>query len=501
MNKKKKHVHSIRIQFSGIFLVVMFITVFGIVIANKIFLQQFYISNKKADIIKSYESINEEAMNGDITSDEFWIDLQRICDKYSIEVVVLDDESQALVSSSSDSDFMRRILWENMFGVDSADSVTENRIVLEDTSKYTLQQEIDNRTKTSYLEIWGFLDNGNLIMIRSALESIKDNAALTNRFIACVGIISAIIGSILVLFVTNTITAPIHKLSEISSEMKKLNFEVKYKTRRRNANEIDVLGQNINEMSETLETTIKELKSANIELTKDIEKKEEVDNMRKEFISNVSHELKTPIALIQGYAEGLKEAVNDDEESRDFYCEVIMDEANKMNIMVKRLLKLIQIESGRETINMERFDIVSMIKNYLKSADILAKQKNVEVKFEDYAPIYVWGDEFAVEEIIQNYYSNAINHVSGDNVIEFKLIEKDNKIRISVFNTGNPIPEESIEHLWEKFYKVDKARTRQYGGSGVGLSIVKALMDIMGQGYGVINYENGVEFWFELETK
>ena len=133
---------------------------------------------------------------------------------------------------------------------------------------------------------------------------------------------------------------------------------------------------------------------------------------------------------------------------------------------------------------------------------MLARQKDVTVKFDDYPPIFVWGDEFKIEEVLQNYFSNAINHVSGDMVIEVKITKTmDNHVRVSVFNTGDPIPEDSIGHIWEKFYKVDKARTREYGGSGVGLSIVKAIMEGMHQKYGVINYDNGVEFYFELETK
>ncbi len=497
----QKRIRSIRFQFSGIFLLVMLFTVFGCILGNNIFLERFYIKNKTSEIKQAYDGINEEALNGDITSEDFWIEMQKICDRYNIEVVVLDEESQAIISSSSDSDFMARILWDNMLGTSVSNPVVNDKVIVEEDDKYTLQREVDSRTNTEYLEIWGFLDNGNVIMIRSALESIRANVMLSNQFLTYVGIIAALIGAILILVVTRHITAPIHELSEISNEVKKLNFEVKYKTKRRNSTEIDQLGENINDMSETLETTIRELKTANNELKRDIEQKEEIDNMRKEFISNVSHELKTPIALIQGYAEGLKETVNDDAESKDFYCEVIMDEASKMNIMVKKLLKLNQLESGRETINMERFDIVSMIKNYIKSADILAKQKDVSIKFDDYAPIYVWADEFAVEEVLQNYYSNAINHVCGDNIIEITLKKEDGKVRISVFNSGNPIPEDSIDHLWEKFYKVDKARTREYGGSGVGLSIVKALMESMNQKYGVVNYENGVEFWFELETK
>ena len=118
----------------------------------------------------------------------------------------------------------------------------------------------------------------------------------------------------------------------------------------------------------------------------------------------------------------------------------------------------------------------------------------------DYPSIYVWGDEFKVEEVFMNYFSNAINYAVGEKIIDVKVQRVEQKVRISVFNTGNPIPQESIEHLWEKFYKVDKARTREYGGSGIGLSIVKAVMESMNQEYGVINYENGVEFWFMLDV-
>lgn len=289
------------------------------------------------------------------------------------------------------------------------------------------------------------------------------------------------------------------QLKDISAKMTKLDFETKYQSQGKN--EIDLLGEHINQLSEALEKTISELKTANNELQQDIRKKEQIDEMRKEFLANVSHELKTPLALIQGYAEGLKEGINSDDESRDFYCDVIMDEASKMNIMVKKLLTLNQLEFGNDNISMERFDIVAMIRNFLQSAEILVKQNQIILQVEQSPPIYVWADEFKVEEVFQNFFSNAINHANGKKIIDIKYQLLNGKVRISVFNTGEPIPEEALPHIWEKFYKVDKARTREYGGSGVGLSIVKAIMESMNQQYGVENYTNGVEFWMELETK
>jgi signal transduction histidine kinase len=328
--------------------------------------------------------------------------------------------------------------------------------------------------------------------------------SLSNRFLAYVGVFATVLSGCIIWFVTTRITKPIMELKDISEKMTSLDFETKYKSRGRN--EVDLLGEHINQLSATLEKTISELKTANNELKRDIEKKEEIDEMRKEFLSNVSHELKTPIALIQGYAEGLKEGINDDDtESRDFYCEVIMDEASKMNAMVKKLLDLNQLEFGNDVVTMERFDIVALVKNFIMSAEILINQNNVNLKLQESPPIYVWADEFKTEEVIRNFFSNALNHVSGERIIDIKYKitnqEEAGRVRISVFNTGEPIPEDSLPHIWEKFYKVDKARTREYGGSGVGLSIVKAIMESMNQKYGVTNYSNGVEFWFELETK
>jgi len=281
--------------------------------------------------------------------------------------------------------------------------------------------------------------------------------------------------------------------------MSDLDFEARYESKV--GNEIDMLGDNFNRMSTQLENTISELKSANNELQRDIEDKIKIDKMRKEFLDNVSHELKTPIALIQGYAEGLKENISDDPESREFYCDVIMDEASKMNKLVKNLLTLNQLESGKDAVVMERFDIVSLIRGVLQTMDIMIGQKEAKVIFDAQKPVYVWADEFKTEEVVTNYVSNALNHLDGDRQIEIKLIDEDSRVKVTVFNNGTPIPEADIPNLWNKFYKVDKARTREYGGSGIGLSIVKAIMESMNQEYGVQNFDNGVEFWFTLDRK
>ncbi len=484
--------YSMRRQFAMMFIMLVTGTILLCLILNSTLLEKYYVNNKQNALVKAYYSINQASSEGDITSDEYDIELRKICEKYNILVVVADSESETIKASMNDPETAINHLFDNIFR-----GVNEEQLLLS-ADNYKIQIVTDYRTQTEYLEMWGILDNGYLFLLRSALEGIQESVKISNHFLAYVGCIAILVSALLVIWLSNRITKPILELANISERMKHLDFEAKYTGTEKT--EISVLGNNINELSETLETTISELKTANNELLKDIERKDRIDEMRQEFLSNVSHELKTPIALIQGYAEGLKEGINADEESREFYCDVIMDEANKMNVMVKKLLTLNQLEFGNDIVSMERFDIVTLIKNYIASSDILLKQKEISVRMEDYLPIYVWGDEFKVEEVFMNYFSNAINYAQGNKIIDVKVQRMKQKVRISVFNTGDPIPQESIEHLWEKFYKVDKARTREYGGSGIGLSIVKAIMESMNQEYGVINYENGVEFWFMLDA-
>lgn len=331
------------------------------------------------------------------------------------------------------------------------------------------------------------------------MQSIVDSVRVTNSFIQYVGLGVAFISVIIVYLFASYITKPIKDLSSISEKMAELDFNTKYGGQ--DKGELGLLGHSLNYMSEKLQDNISQLKAANIELKKDIENKIQIDEMRKDFLSNVSHELKTPIALIQGYAEGLKEGISEDPESMDFYCDVIMDEANKMNNMVKKLLTLNQIEFGNEDLIMERFDITELIHSIVNANTIRANQNDIQMIFEETKPVFVWSDEYKIEEVITNYVSNALNHCEFEKKIIIKIIEKEKCVRVSVFNTGKNIPEEDLNNIWIKFYKVDKARTREYGGNGIGLSIVKAIMDAYDKECGVINHEDGVEFWFELDNQ
>lgn len=463
-------------------------------VLNTTLLPRYYMHNKKEVLMENYQTISNASAQNELESDEFAVTFDNLCSNGNVMALILQQDGKVLRSSVNDLDALRTEFWDVLLHGDKMEVLYSNK-------QYQLLKKTDTRLDSEYLVLVGVLENGDMVLMRTAVESIRESAAISNRFLLFAGA-AAIVASILVaFFTTRHITKPLQQLTDISKRMVDLDFNAKYESDQSNSYEVEELGNHINRLSENLERTISELKTANVELQDDIEKKIQIDEMRKEFLSNVSHELKTPLALIQGYAEGLQECINDDAESREFYCEVIIDEADKMNRMVKKLLTLNQLEFGNDQVIMERFDMTELIRGVANSTRILMEQKGIRLELENSEEAWVWGDEFKVEEVITNYMSNAINHADGEKLIRVFYTRSEDKLRVSVFNTGQPIPEEDIEKIWVKFYKVDKARTREYGGSGIGLSIVKAIMDSFHQRCDVINHEDGVEFWMELATK
>lgn len=465
-----------------------------LLIVNVKFLEPYYIRDKEMQFIHVYEELQEAVKKGTISEDEVQDELHVLCEKNNISYIVLDMDNEKLITNVHDTNMLKQQLSGYLLN-----QAQKGGKVLDSTDNYQLMRSQDPWNQSEYIEMWGQLDDNVNFLIRSPVESIRESVALSNRFLIYVGMGTLIICIGLVWYFSRRITKPIQELAELSDHMANLDFEAKYTSG--GNNEIGELGDNFNRMSKKLEKAISELKQANNSLQQDIEQKEKMEQMRTEFMGNVSHELKTPIALIQGYAEGLKEGVNDDPESRDFYCDVIMDEAGKMNRMVKNLMTLNQLEFGNDKVEFERFNLTELIGGVLQSMDILSQQKDVKLIFREENPVYVWGDEFKIEQVVRNYVSNAYNHVNEEKIIEVKILREDGLAKVTVFNTGKPIPEEDVPRIWDKFFKVDKAHTREYGGNGIGLSIVKAIMESMHQQYGVKNYDNGVEFWFTLDVR
>lgn len=485
--------NSIKKQMTLSFVTLVSVMILVSAIANIFFLEDFYTNNKKEDLLytrNQLEIVYSQNLVNNETSQRL---IQRIIEKSNIDYIVQDQNGKVLNSTNQEEEWLRYQLTSYQL-----DRNPNKLKIITETDNYEIVTALDPRNDLEYLEMWGYFPTGEAYILRTPMESIQASADLTARFLLYVASIVMILSIGFVWHFGRKITTPILELAEISKSMANLEFDVKYEGNY--FDEIEILGHNFNVMSDKLKDTISELKTVNNELLQDIEMKEQAESMRTEFLANVSHELKTPIALIQGYAEGLKENVTQDAENKEFYCEVIMDEAEKMNQLVKNMLQLNQLEFGSSDAVVEQFDIMELIQGVIQSMDILVKQKEVRLNLETNKKVYVWGDQFKIEHVVRNYITNALNHVEYDKIINIKVTEGD-KVRIAVFNTGDRIPDEDINRIWDKFYKVDKARTREYGGNGIGLSVVKAIMTSMHQEFGVKNYNNGVEFWFELDGK
>ena len=543
-------IHSIKFKITLLLVVTVTCLVAMLIGFNSFFSEKVYMNRKQKSMVSSYENVNDimqKYTDSQIDKDTMCADMENISTAKGISVLVVDSSWCTIYVSTQGDDSMIERLRMSIFNGDifknsgtsekapepknpaddsvtdnpadaddkkdhkkrfddiidmSGTSLVENRTIISSNDKYTLQKVYDERLGDYYLEIWGTLDNGYSIILRTPIQGIKDNVNISTTLIKYVGGAILIVGIISAFVVSTYITRPIKQLSDIAERMSEMDFDARYEGS--DKGEIGLLGKSMNNMSEKLEHNIAELKKANLELKKEIDKKEKLEIMRTDFLSNVSHELKTPIALIQGYAEGLKEGITDDPESMGFYCDVIMDEANKMNTMVKRLLTLNQIEFGNDEPDMERFNINELIASVVDANAIRAGQKNMSIVFDNRnEQNFVWADEYKTEEVLTNYISNALNHCDGKQAIEVRTSKSEDgaTLTVTVYNSGRNIAEEDLERIWEKFYKTDKARTREYGGNGIGLSIVKAIMESMGQEYGVRNVSDGVEFWFTLDCK
>ena len=496
MSKKIQKPRSVRAKLFLSLCIVIVLTIIFLIIINNIVLETFYIYNKK-DIEKHlYEQVNEKFNSGE-SLEEITEFIKEQSTKNNLDIYILNEKNGDFVVSNQ----LKIKNIENLKNSVNYNEKGKIGEVLYSTQNITIKMVKDAQSDRIHIVMLATLDNGGEILVVTPISAIKDSLRVSNQVLIFVGIISVLISAVIASVVSRHFSNPILELNGIAKKMTDLDFSQKY-IPRNNDDELDELGKRMNILSEKLEQTITELKDNNDELERDIKEKSKIEEMRTQFISDVSHELKTPIALIQGYSEGLIENINNDDESRKFYAEVILDEADKMDKLVKQLLELMKLEYGKREFNNNKFDIVSLIREDIRKSDVMIKEQNIEVSFENKEPIYVYADDFYIEQVITNYLTNAIKYsteVEGKRAIVINVVDlPDNMVRVSVYNTGKNFTDEEMKAIWGRFYKVDSSRNRESGGTGIGLSFVKAVMNNYKNNYGVKNKTNGVEFYFEL---
>jgi two-component system sensor histidine kinase VanS len=483
----------------GLLLVFFLLAAWGL---SALFLESYYIDNKQHLVIDSAQTIADLYSKG---ADDISLEMERLAGSNGGAMVIFD--KTGYVKYTSFDRLANQVPGRRQLPPGGADKatppppgpprhvvVTATRVV---DSATVIETENDPTLNISFMVLKRQLADGDVLLIRLPLAAVAESATYASRFMAFSGLVAMLAGGIWAYFFARRFTAPLKELSAAAHNISRLDFSQKCAIS--GEDELAQLGESINNLSTQLNKAIAELNERNRQLAADVEKERSLDKLRKNFISSVSHELKTPVSLILGYAEGLKENVADDADSRNYYCSVIIDEAAKMDKLIKDLLDLSQVESGFFRMQRTDFDLSPLIDDLLLKYRARLADKGISLVVEKAPPILVSGDELRVEQAIINLLNNAIDHADNEKLIRLTVAEGPDKIRLSLFNTGKQIAADCLDNLWLSFYKTDQARTREFGGYGLGLSIVRAIQELHGNAYGVENVAGGVVFWFELD--
>jgi len=315
------------------------------------------------------------------------------------------------------------------------------------------------------------------------MEEVLSIAAQFNLMLAGLALIMALALS---LRFSRSVTKPLIQLNQAVQQKTPQGFRLPWN--KVPEDEIGQLGQSFQELTHQLEETINALQL-------ELDKEKSLERLRKQFVARVSHELQTPITLIQGYAEALEDNVAPTEEDRQEYLKTIQEETRQMSHMVKDLLDLEQLESGVFRVEKESLDLTELLQDALDHFSLLCGEKDITTEIvlpED--KVMIAGDPRRLEQVMNNLLKNAVSHSPKGGKIRLSLEEKADQAMVKVYNQGDPIPEDKKALIWESFYRGDDTRS----GTGLGLAIVKGVLDLHGSEYGVENREEGVEFYFTL---
>ncbi len=490
---------SVRLQlFIQLIAIVLFMVAFLLAINSTFIESVFYIKTRN-----DLEYIVTQINNVDMKSDSFYEEVNEIEKDDTLFIEIYNEKDNKLIYSTAIKNFEKHFLHDAdkkdylSFDVPPMKKLADVRQVDEsDNGKYFVGREIQGNA--DYLLYESFLDSGEKISVYTQLDIVYSNARYTSFLLSATMCIIGVSLMVIFFLYSSRFTRPLIEMNEVTKHVARMDFSKKCVTK--SINELGQLADNINSMSDSLAKAMGDLQEKNRQLEIDIEHEHKMEKSRKEFVSNVSHELKTPIAIIQGYAEGLKLGISDNPEDNEEYIDVIIEEAKRMNTLVLDLLELSYYESGTYKLEMEDFCVNDMVKEYITAQKMMINDKKINLEIDLPPDIHGFADEQKMGMVLNNYFSNAVSHCEGE---ERKIIisarEVDSVYRISVFNSGKNIPEETLEEMWSNFFRGDKSHHRDEGRFGIGLSIVAAIQNMHSMQFGCNNKENGVEFWFDVK--
>ncbi|MEK7017416.1 MULTISPECIES: sensor histidine kinase [Bacillus] len=341
------------------------------------------------------------------------------------------------------------------------------------------------------------MENGEIkeyAFVIASLQPVNEAMLVLKDYYVYALIIVFLVIILLSFYYSKIIVKPLIKINRVTKKM--ANFDFSEKLPVTADDEIGGLSSSINTLSVNLKDRIDRLNVANTKLQQDIERERQLEKTRKEFISGVSHELKTPLSVIRSFAEGIQDGVSKD---TTYYTNVILEETDNMNRLIVEMLELAKLESGTYKLEMSTFSIGELIQQVYTKLLFSMEEKHLQVDIHSDSSLFVKANRSRIEQVVVNLLSNAIRYTPDGEKIHVSVVETEDTVKIEIENTGNPIPEESLEKIWDRFYRLDASRSRHTGGTGLGLSIVKNILDLHRAEYGVYNTTNSVVFYFNLQ--
>lgn len=349
------------------------------------------------------------------------------------------------------------------------DFITSN----EQSARYTLQNErFNNKT----LVLATKLNNNTQIFISASLEPLDATVTILRSQLFYITLLVILLSLVVSYYISKIISKPIIKMKNKAKEIAKGNYNITFEN-----NEIE----EINELSKTLNYACSELIKT--------------EDLRRELLANVSHDLKTPLTMIKAYAELIRDVTHKDEEKMNKNLNVIIEETDRLNLLVNDILELSKIQSNVAPLNIEEFDLNELIKSILKRYDIYREKENYNIEYKEKENLLIKADKKRIEQVIYNLINNAINYTGDDKKVFVQIKNEKKHIRVEIKDTGKGIEKKELEYIWDKYYKIDKTHQRVQVGTGIGLSIVKNILISHNFNYGVESKINkGTTFYFEI---
>lgn len=443
-----------------------------------LFTEEIYYSNKLNQAAKVSDQIEEYLKEGNLDYDGFAYTLEDLSIQIGGRILLLDATNDAIYGSRND-------------GMDHYSIPTEALKMEAGTSQVYEFEENASSDNSQYFYCERLAD-GTLVVISISVKAISDTVNIIKMILSFVIVIAAVISMDSAYLLSKSVTSPLLRLNDIASEIGKLNFSVKYEEDRQD--EIGSLGDTLNELSDQLQETVTSLQG-------ELKKEKNLEAMRTQFIAQASHEMQTPIAVINSYIEAIEDGMVEDEAEKDRYFTIIREETDKMSKLVRGMLDISQIEAGTFNIKREYFDLYNLLERVVDKFHAIAEKRNVifesDTLSDDEFPVYA--DDFRLEQVLTNFIFNAFKHTTQGKKTILRWQEKSNQMRIEVFNEGNGIREEEIPLIWGSFYKANTGASEK--GIGLGLAIAKSILELHRYRFGVKNVPGGIVFWFEARKQ